>query len=309
VTRPVVAVSFPLPPRVDVMLREAAEVHGPSGWHEALPEAQGLLTHLGEKVDAELLDRAPRLRVVANAVVGHDNVDLDACLARGVTVTNTPGVLTGAVADLTWALILMTVRRLSFAERSLRRGDFNGWSFDGYLGGDLRGRTLGIVGLGRIGNEVARRAPAFGMRVIHAGGRPDGGVESEERSHQQILGEADVLSLHLPLTPATRHILDDAALGRMKKGSVLINTARGALVDESALIGRLTDGPLAAAGLDVYEREPAVHPGLLQLENVVLLPHVGSATRDTREERAMLAARNLLAVLAGAPPLTPVAPG
>jgi glyoxylate reductase len=308
VTSPVVAVTFPLPPRADALLRESADVRGPARWRESLPEAAALLTHLGERVDDALLAEAPRLRVVANAVVGHDNVDLSACLARGITVTNTPGVLTAAVAELTWALILMTMRRLSFAERSLRRGEFSGWSFEGYLGGDLRGRTLGILGLGRIGNEVARRAPAFGMKVIHAGGRPERGVESTEREREALLSEADVLSLHLPLTAETRHVMNDAALGLLKPGSVLINTARGALVDEGALIGRLTEGPLAAAGLDVYEREPNIHPGLLQLENVVLLPHVGSATRETREEMGLLAVRNVLAVLAGQPALTPVPP-
>lgn len=307
-SRPVVVVTFRLPPRAQAELQAAVEVRGPHRWREALPEADGLLTHLGEQVGGDLLRQAPRLRVVANAVVGHDNVDVAACAERGVTVTNTPDVLTTAVAELTWALILMAVRRLSYAERSLRRGEFTGWSFDGYLGGDLRGSTLGIVGLGRIGNEVARRAPAFGMRVIHSGGCAEAGVAAEPRELELVLAEADVLSLHLPLTPATRHLLDDAALGRMKRGSVLINTARGALVDESALIGRLTDGPLAAAGLDVHEREPRVHPALLQLENVVLLPHVGSATRGTREEMALLAVRNLLAVLAGDPPPTPVGP-
>jgi glyoxylate reductase len=306
VKRPVVAVSFPLPLRALELLREAAEVRGPARWRGSLPEAEGLLTHLGERVDADLLAQAPRLRVVANAVVGHDNVDLEACRSRGVAVTNTPGVLTQAVAELTWALILMAVRRLSHAERSLRRGEFSGWRFNGFLGGDLRGRTLGIVGLGRIGNEVARRAPAFGMQVIHSGGSPAAGVDSAPRELHRLLAEADVVSLHLPLTPATHHLLDDAALGRMKPGGVLINTARGALVHEAALVGRLTDGPLAAAGLDVYEHEPRVHPALLQLENVVLLPHVGSATRETREEMALLAARNVLAVLSGEAPLTPV---
>ncbi|HYE58623.1 MAG TPA: NAD(P)-dependent oxidoreductase, partial [Rhodothermales bacterium] len=214
-------------------------------------------------------------------------------------------------ADLTWALLLATVRRLPQAERSLRAGEFQGWDFWDYLGGDLAGATLGIFGMGQIGKAVARRAPAFGLRVRYTS-RTRLAPEEEQQlaaewvSWDELLTTGDILSLHAPLTPQTRHVLDRAALARMKPGSYLINTARGALVDEAALVDALRDGPLAGAGLDVYEHEPAITPGLLDLDNVVLLPHIGSATHQTRTRMAMLAARNVHAVLTGQAALTPV---
>jgi glyoxylate reductase len=308
---PIIATTFPLPAEALALLREVGMVAGPDGWRDALGEAQALLCLLTDRVDAALLERAPRLRVVANAVVGYEHVDLAACRARGIIVTNTPDVLTGATADLAWALILAAVRRIPQAERSLRAGEFHGWGFWDYLGGDLEGRTLGIFGMGRIGRAVARRAGGFGMRVVYhsrtALSEDDERALGAERvSFDELLAYSDVLSLHAPLTPETRHAFGRDALRRMRPGSVLVNTARGALVDEAALVDALRDGPLAAAGLDVYEHEPAVHPGLLDLPNVVLLPHIGSATRGTRAEMAMLAARNVHAVLGGRPPLTPV---
>ncbi len=308
---PIIATTFPLPDEALALLREVGTVAGPDGWRDALGEAQALLCLLTDRVDAALLERAPRLRVVANAVVGYEHVDVAACRARGIVVTNTPDVLTGATADLAWALILAAVRRLPQAERSLRAGEFHGWGFWDYLGGDLEGRTLGIFGMGRIGRAVARRAGGFGMRVVYhsrtALSEDDERVLGAERvSFDELLARGDILSLHAPLTPETRHAFGRDALRHMRPGSVLVNTARGALVDEAALVDALRDGPLAAAGLDVYEREPAVHPGLLDLPNVVLLPHIGSATRGTRTEMAMLAARNVHAVLGGRPPLTPV---
>ncbi|HEX2204276.1 MAG TPA: D-glycerate dehydrogenase, partial [Longimicrobium sp.] len=248
---------------------------------------------------------------VANAVVGYEHEDLEACQARGIVVTNTPDVLTEATADLTWALLLAAVRRLPQAEASLRAGGFRGWGFWDYLGGDLAGRTLGVFGMGRIGQAVARRAGGFGMRVVYHS-RTRLSADDEARlgaafvPFDELVETSDVLSLHAPLTPETRHVIGREALARMRPGSYLINTARGPLVDEGALVEALRDGPLAGAGLDVYEREPEVHPGLLALPNVVLLPHVGSATRDTRTRMAMVAARNAHAVLSGRPPLTPV---
>jgi glyoxylate reductase len=308
---PTIATTFPLPDAALALLAEAGTVAGPEGWRDALPEAEALLCLLTDRVDAALLDGAPRLRIVANAVVGYEHVDLAACRARGIVVTNTPDVLTEATADLAWALILSTVRRTPQAERSLRAGGFGGWGFWDYLGGDLAGATLGIFGMGRIGRAVARRAGAFGMRVIYHG-RSRLSVDDESAlgarwvDRAELLRTSDVLSLHAPLTPETRHFIDRNALREMRRGAYLVNTARGALVDEAALVDALRDGHLAGAGLDVYEREPVIHPGLLELDNVVLLPHVGSATRDTRTRMAMLAARNAHAVLLGRPPLTPV---
>ena len=303
--------TFSLPGPAVALLSEVAAVAGPEGWRDELAEADALLCLLTDRVDAALLERAPRLRVVANAVVGYEHVDLRACAARGIVVTNTPDVLTEATADLTWALILATVRRLPQAERSLRAGEFHGWGFWDYLGGDLAGATLGIFGMGRIGRAVARRAAGFGMRVVyHSRTRlpPDeeARLGAEPVSFDELLARSDVLTLHAPLTAETRHAIGREALGRMRPGSYLVNTARGALVDEAALVDALRDGPLAGAGLDVYEREPEITPGLLDLPNVVLLPHVGSATAGTRTRMAMLAARNVHAVLSGLPPLTPV---
>lgn len=305
--------TFALPHAAVTLLSELGTVAGPEGWRDELGDADALLCLLTDRVDAELLGRAPRLRIVANAVAGHEHVDLRACAARGILVTNAPDVLTEATADLAWALILATVRRLPQAERSLRAGEFHGWRFWDYLGGDLAGQTLGIFGMGRIGQAVARRARGFGLRVIyHSRTRlslpEEEALHAEPVSFGRLVGESLVLSLHAPLTPETRHVIDASVLERMLPGSILINTARGALVDEAALALALRHGPLAAAGLDVYEREPEVTPALLHLDNVVLLPHIGSATRETRTKMAMLAARNVHAVLTGRPPLTPVAP-
>lgn len=308
---PVIVTTFSPPGSVLAHLREAGEVRGPEEWRAHLAEADALLPLLTDRVDADLLEGAPRLRIVANAAAGYDNVEVEAARRRGIVVTNTPGVLTEATADLTWALLLGVVRGLPRAERSLRAGEFRGWGFHDYLGGDVTGATLGIYGMGRIGKAVARRAGPFGMRLrYHSRTRLP---REEERAlgvewveWETLLATSDVLSLHAPLTPATRHILDRRALSRMKPGSYLLNTARGPLVDEAALVEALRDGPLAGAGLDVYEREPEVTPGLLELPNVLLLPHIGSATPRTREAIAMLAARNVVAFLAGEGPLTPV---
>ncbi len=308
-----IVTTFPLPDEALALLREAGPVAGPDGWRDALADAEALVTILTERIDAPLLDRAPKLRIVANAVAGYEHVDLDACRARGIVVTNTPDVLTDATADLTFALVLAAVRGLPRAERSLRAGEFHGWGFGDYLGGDLAGKTLGIFGMGRIGRAVARRARAFGMRIVYHSRSPHSSdeqraLDAEAVSFDDLLARSDVLSLHAPLTEETRHVLGREALGRMRRGSFLVNTARGALVDEAALVDALRDGPLAGAGLDVYEEEPAITPAVLDLPNVVLVPHIGSATRETRTRMAMLAARNAHAVLTDRPPLTPVDP-
>jgi glyoxylate reductase len=306
-----VVTTLKLPEPAVRLLSEVGVVRGPEGWEEALSEATALIPLLGVRVDEALLERAPRLRIVACATVGFEHVDLDACRKRGIRVTNTPDVLTEATADLTWALILATVRRLPQAERSLRAGEFHGWGFWDYLGGDLVGRTLGIFGMGRIGRAVARRGRAFGMDVrYHSRTRLDSleedSIGARWVSRDELFGTADVLSLHAPLTESTRHAVDAGALARMKPEAVLINTARGALVDEDALVAALEQGRPGGAGLDVYEHEPEIHPGLLKLDNVVLLPHIGSATRDTRTRMAMLAARNAHAVLSDREPPNPV---
>ncbi|MDB4949955.1 MAG: glyoxylate reductase [Gemmatimonadetes bacterium] len=303
--------TFPLPPRALALLADVAEVRGPDGWRDALGEADALLCLLTDRVDAALLDAAPRLKVVACATAGFEHVDVAECRARGIAVTHAPGVLAEATADLTWALLLATVRRLPQAERDLRAGSFHGWGFWDYLGGDLQGAALGIFGMGRIGRAVAKRAAAFGMRIAyHSRTRLP---TDEERAlgmswtdRAGLLAASDVLTLHAPLTAQTRHFLDADAFARMRRGSYLINTARGALVDEASLVDALRSGHLAGAGLDVYEHEPALHPGLLELENVVLLPHIGSATLETRTRMATLAAANAAAVLRGEPPPNPV---
>jgi glyoxylate reductase len=258
-----------------------------------------LLPILADRVDRELLDAAPRLRVVANHAVGTDNVDLLACTARGVWVTNTPGVLTDATADLTLALILALTRRLREGELLLRSRAWAGWAPTQLLGAELKDRTLGILGYGRIGRAVARRAEGFGMRILFTA--RGGGVPFEE-----LLEVSDVLSIHCPLTPATRHLIGPQQLLSMKRGAYLINTARGPIVDEAALVAALQAGHLAGAALDVFENEPAVHPGLLGRDDVVLLPHLGSATQETREKMAQLALQQVELVLRGERPAHPV---
>jgi glyoxylate reductase len=262
-------------------------------------EASALLPVLGDRVDQELLDVAPRLRIVANHAVGYDNVDVKACTARGVWVTNTPDVLTDATADLTWALILSLARRLREGEALIRSGGFRGWAPTMLLGRELRGRTLGVLGYGRIGRAVARRGEGFGMRVLFSS--RGGGVPFDE-----LLAEADVLSIHCPLTPQTHHLIGPAELLRMKSGALLVNTARGPIVDEAALVAALEGGHLGGAALDVFENEPAVHPGLLGRDDVVLLPHLGSATRETRERMARIALEQIERVLRGERPTTAV---
>jgi glyoxylate reductase len=243
--------------------------------------------------------------------VGFDNVDLAAAEARGIWVTNTPGVLTDATADLAFGLLLAAARRIPESERFLRAGRFDGWAPLLFRGADLFGATLGIVGLGRIGQAMARRARAFGMRIVYAGRRAvdaevERALEARRVELDELLATSDFVSLHCPLTPETRHLIDAGALARMKKGAILINTARGPIVDEAALVDALRSGHLAGAGLDVFEREPAVHPGLLELENVVLTPHTGSATMGTRRRMAELVCENLERALAGEAPPHPV---
>jgi glyoxylate reductase len=278
----------------------------------AVEGVDALVAMLVDRVDDELLDAAgPRLRVVANVAVGYDNVDVAACHERGVVVTNTPGVLTDATADLAIALTLMTTRALGAAERRVRTGEPWGWSMTGNLGTGLRGKRFGVIGPGAIGLAAAQRARAFGMDVLLSGrSTPDAAavqaLGATVVALPELLATADVVSLHCPLTPATRHLIGTEELRAMPSTAHLVNTARGPIVDEAALVAALEAGEIAGAGLDVFEDEPRVHPGLLGRDDVVLLPHVGSATLETRAAMADLAADNVLAVLAGEEPPTPV---
>ncbi|MGD8201983.1 2-hydroxyacid dehydrogenase [Ornithinimicrobium sp. W1679] len=316
-----VAVTGRLPDEALGALRDAGhevrawEHDGPVPRDQLLALVEGadaLVTLVTERVDAELLDAAGSgVRVVANVAVGYDNVDVPVCADRGVVVTNTPGVLEEATADLAMALVLMSTRRLGEAERLVRSGQEWQWGMQLLLGRGLQGRTLGIVGLGGIGRATARRARAFGMHILYTGRRDAPSDVVEELGARRVelaelLEAGDVVSLHLPYSAATHHLVGADELARLGPTSYLVNTARGPVVDEEALVHALREGTIAGAGLDVYEHEPRVHPGLLELENVVLLPHVGSATVETRTGMALLAARNVVAVLAGEDPVTPV---
>ncbi|MEW6681787.1 MAG: D-glycerate dehydrogenase [Nitrospirota bacterium] len=264
----------------------------------------GLVAMLTDRIDAEVLDAAPTLRVVANYAAGYNNIDLAAARARGIVVTNTPGVLTDATADLTWALILGITRRVGEGERLVRAGRWTGWAPTQLLGMDLRGAMLGVVGMGRIGRAVASRANGFGMRVVFTARRPMPDVDPDWRaaSLPDLLATADVVSLHVPLTDQTRHLLGPDQLAMMKPTAYVVNTSRGSVIDEVALADALEAGRIAGAALDVYEREPQVHPRLLSSERVLLLPHLGSATTETRERMGSMVVENLLAVLEGRRP-------
>jgi glyoxylate reductase len=315
------AVTNRLPETAVGLLREAGEVRIDER-ETAIPRAdllalaagaEAVLTQLGDRVDEELLEAAgPQLRCVANVAVGYDNVDVAAAARRGAVVTNTPGVLDDATADLTMALILAATRRIAEGDRLVRSGRDWSWGMGFMLGRGLQGRRLGIVGLGGIGKWVAQRARAFGMEIAYHQRNPapaevEAALGAERMPLSRLLAEADVLSLHCPLTPETHHLIGAPELEAMKPGAVLINAARGPIVDEAALAEALAAGKIAAAGLDVYEHEPQVEPRLLELDNVVLTPHLGSATVETRTAMAELAARNAISVLSGQGPLTPVA--
>jgi glyoxylate reductase len=268
---------------------------------------RALVCLLSDVIDRPLIDLAPDLKVIANVGVGADNIDVAHALSRGVVVTDTRDVLTESVADFTWALMFAITRRLAEGERLVRRAEWKGWALDLLLGSELRGRQLGLVGVGRIGRAVAARAPAFGMTVVYTSRREVDVPGAEPMSLDRLLLTSDIVSLHVPLTDETRHLIDKRALTRMKRSAYLINTARGPIVDEEALAWALQQHLLAGAALDVYEHEPAVHADLLKLDNVLLAPHLASATTETRTAMADLAAENVVTVLAGRPPITPVA--
>jgi len=274
--------------------------------------ADAVLSLLTEKVDGELLDAAgPQLKVVSNVAVGYNNIDVKACTERGIKVTNTPGVLTEATADIAMALILASTRRLAEGERVIRSQTPWQWGMFYMLGMGIQGRQLGIVGMGQIGIATAKRACAFGMTIAYTKRSPlDAATNAElEATHMdldQLLATSDVVSLHCPYSPETHHLINAERLAKMKKNAYLVNTARGPVVDEAALVDALKGGVIAGAGLDVFEHEPKVHEGLLGLDNAVLIPHLGSATVETRTAMANLAATNALAFLAGKTPPNPV---
>jgi glyoxylate reductase len=313
--KPPILVTRRLPSSVLARLEEACDVDlhaGPEAITRAdllarVRGAHAVVCLLTDTIDAAVLDAAgPQLKVVANVAVGYNNVDVAACRARGIVVTNTPDVLTNACADFTWALILAVTRRLGEGERVVRAGRWAGWGLDYMLGMELRGKQLGLVGLGRIAQAVAEKAPAFGMSVAYASRTPRDLAGATAMPLDRLLATSDVVSLHVPQTPDTVHLIDQKALARMRRSAYLINTARGPVVDEKALAWALRERLIAGAALDVYEKEPEVHPDLLVLENVLLIPHLASATVETRTAMADLAATNALAVLEGRPPVTPV---
>lgn len=270
-----------------------------------LTEAEAAICTLTESIGPDLLARAPRLKVIANYAVGYNNIDLEAARARGIVVTNTPDVLTEATADLTWALLLAAARRLAEGHALVQLGGWTGWEPRQLLGAEVSGQTLGIVGMGRIGQAVARRAAGFNMPVLYCRRTPDRPVDFppawQQVGIEELLSRADFISLHLPLTAETRHCIGAKALRLVRPSAFLINTSRGPVVDEAALAAAIKEGRLAGAGLDVYEEEPRVHPDLLGLPQVVTLPHLGSATFKTRLAMGQVCLENVLAVLEGRP--------
>ncbi len=313
--KPKVLVTRKLPAEAVDYLEEHAEVEGgrfPAVLNDAdlrqkISDKEGLLCLLVDRIDRRVIASAPRLRIIANCAVGYDNIDLDAARQRGILVTNTPNVLTEATADLTWALILAVGRKIPQSDRFTREGRFRGWEIDLLLGREIAGRRLGIVGLGRIGRAVARRARGFQMEVVYSDPHRLSAEEEKDLAAtwmplEDLLRTADIVTIHASLTPETYHLLSAERLRLMKKTAILVNVARGPIVDEEALAEALASGRIWGAGLDVYEKEPEIHPRLLGLDNVVLLPHIGSATDETRRRMAMTAARNLVQGLRGERP-------
>jgi len=275
--------------------------------------ADAIVALLTDRIDEPLLAQCPKLKVVANVAVGYDNVDVAAAARQGVVVTNTPGVLTDATADFAWALLLALTRNVLPADRYVRDGRFREWMMMEFHGAELAGRTLGIAGFGRIGQAVARRGRGFGMHVLYTNPRRVAAAIEEETGalfvdKATLIAASDVLSLHVPLTPATRHFLGAPEFALMKSSAFVINTARGPVIDEAALAQALSSGAIRGAGLDVFEREPAVDPELLAAPNTVLAPHIASATTETRTRMALMAVENVVAILAGRPPVNPVTP-
>ena len=311
--RPTLYVSRLLPDPIMAIVRERFQLvqepldalPTPSVLRDGLCQADAAIVTLGDRIDTETIHAATRLKILANYAVGYNNIELAAAQQRGLIVTNTPDVLTDATADLTWALILATARRMVEGDVLVRSGQWTGWSPTQLLGAEVSGKTLGIIGMGRIGQAVAQRAVGFRMAVRyharHAMADSSLSAGWKSRSLQDLLGEADIVTIHIPLTPATHHLIGARELAWMKPTAFLINTARGPIVDEGALVEALKRGTIAGAGLDVYEQEPAVHSALSQLKQVVLLPHLGSATLHARVQMGLVCLKNIHAVLEGLP--------
>ena len=311
-TRPVTEEALSLPrPRAELVVGPAdPPLPTRDEVREMVRDADVVYTLPANPLDAEAIGGAQKLRMIATMGTGFDNIDIAAAKKRGIPVTYAPGILDETTADGAFGLLIATARRFGEAERVLRSGKWNGWGPGQFLGQDVHHATLGIVGMGRIGRQIARRASGFEMRVIYYDERRNDQAERELSvvyvPLDRLLAESDIISVHVPLMPSTRHLIDAEALRKMKPSAVLINTSRGPVVDERALAEALRDGVIAAAGLDVYEREPRVEPLLLELENVVLLPHIASASERTRTRMAVRAAQNILAFLDGKPLLDPV---
>ena len=318
-SKPRVMISRALPEEVIARARSRADVDLHAGDKPLskteliarVKDREGLVCLITDTIDSSVFESCPGLKVVSNVAVGFNNIDVAAATKWGVVVTNTPDVLTETTADFAWTLLMATARRLVEADRYVRDGKFTQWEYMVLLGGDVHDKTLGIIGFGRIGRAMARRALGFNMRVMYQDAVPaDAAVERDLRASrvelETLLRESDFVSLHTPFLPETRHLMNARTLRLMKRSAILVNAARGPVVDEAALVRALQEGWIAGAGLDVFEEEPKVHPGLVPLTNVVLAPHIASASLDTRVAMATLAVRNCLAVLDGKAPLTPV---
>ena len=317
-TLPTLYLSRLLPDPVMAIVRERFQLvqepldalPAPSTLREGLCQADAAIVTLGDRIDAETIHAASRLKILANYAVGYNNIDLAAARERGLVVTNTPDVLTDATADLTWALLLATARRVVEGDALVRSGRWTGWSPTQLLGAEVSGKTLGVIGMGRIGQAVGQRAMGFRMLVRYHTSHPPAistlPCEWEFRSLRDLLGEADIVTIHVPLTSTTHHLIGARELACMRPSAFLINTSRGPIVDEGALVDALKIGIIAGAGLDVYEQEPTLHPALAQLQNVMLLPHLGSATVHARVQMGLVCLENIHAVLNGLPALNEV---
>ena len=311
--KPPLYVSRVLPDPVMAAIRERFELvqepldvsSAPSALQSGLSDSVAAIVTLTDRLNADVLAAAPHLKIVANYAVGYNNIDVDAARRRGIVVTNTPDVLTDATADLTWALILATARRVIEGDRLVRSGQWTGWTPTQLLGTAVAGRTLGIIGMGRIGQAVAQRAAGFRMKVCYCSRRradsPSDAVAWEFLPLQALLAGSDIVTIHVPLTQETRHLIGAQELAKMRRAAILINTARGPIVDESALVAALSNREISGAGLDVFEEEPRLHPRLATMPQVVLLPHLGSATMEARVQMGMTCVKNIEAVLSGQP--------